>query len=448
MKRLFAMLAIAVGIGALGFAACGDENDTTDGELKYEKIVGGNGETVAYAVSGVTEDAGSEPVIPSEYRNLSVTRIAADAFKGCTQIESITIGENIAEIAAGAFAQCTGLQSVKVASAERWLNISFESVSSNPMYFASKFYAGGELIEELVVPDSVTAIPDYAFYMCENLVSVSTGKGVTEIGSNAFYGCDNLESVEIAGKVEKMGDLAFADCPALSALQIGGEVGIIGEYAFLNCASINSVTVPSGVERIEEAAFMSCTGITSLKLNEGLKYIGDSAFADCSSLSAFDMPSSVTEIGFGVIMFGGSSGFDNIGGIANQVSEITLSDKLTEIPDFAFSFCSIKTVALGDEVTKINYSSFYGCDKLESVVLPRSLENIVSYAFYKCYSLNTVYYKGTPEEWKEVKIGKSGNDNFTGAHDTVPAEIYYYSEAAPAGGGKFWHYVGGVPTKW
>ncbi|MCD8208808.1 MAG: hypothetical protein LUD72_12790, partial [Bacteroidales bacterium] len=62
-------------------------------------------------------------------------------------------------------------------------------------------------------------------------------------------------------------------------------------------------------------------------------------------------------------------------------------------------------------------------------------------AFYKCVRLKSVYFSGTPEDWREIKI-EPFNDYL------LSADLYYYSEEKPSEKGKFWHYLNGEPAKW
>ncbi len=474
MKKFLSIMlsALIICAGAFALTACGPKGNVGDTEthdgLLYTLVENPKG-GMGYTVSGIC-GASSEIYIPTFIRNnRPVIAIGENVFNGCTQLESISIPYYVSELGANAFADCVNLKSVhlekvetigenafarceslekvSVPSVENWCNISFANMASNPMYFAAEFCVGGKPVEDLVIPFAVDKIPDFAFYECENVKSVTIGKGVTEIGRSAFYGCGALESVTISGAVSKMGDLAFGDCALLKNLQIGNTVEVIGEYAFLRCSSLESVTIPASVKRVEASAFSDCTGIKTLKLNEGLEYIGDCAFGGCTMLEEFKMPSTVNGIGFGIVMFGGNYGFGT-GDTSNQGGKITLSDNITEIPDFSFCFCGISSITIGEKVSRISYSAFYGCDRLESVVIPKSVKNIISFAFYRCTALNTVYYKGNAEEWGAVKIGKSGNDKFTGANDTVPAEVYFYSATQPTDAGNYWHFVNNEPTKW
>ncbi len=54
------------------------------------------------------------------------------------------------------------------------------------------------VLTEIIIPNSVTIIGDYAFYGCSNLASVTIGDSVTTIGGSAFSSCTNLTSVTFA----------------------------------------------------------------------------------------------------------------------------------------------------------------------------------------------------------------------------------------------------------
>ena len=59
---------------------------------------------------------------------------------------------------------------------------------------------------------NVTAIPDYAFYGCEDLNSVDC-YNLTSIGTSTFENCTNLKSVILYEGVESVGENAFKGCP-------------------------------------------------------------------------------------------------------------------------------------------------------------------------------------------------------------------------------------------
>ena len=72
---------------------------------------------------------------------------------------------------------------------------------------------------ELVIPDGVTSIGEYAFCDCEALTSVTIPASVTSIGEGAFAACVSLANVEFEGDMDEI-DMdvfgAFAETPWLA----------------------------------------------------------------------------------------------------------------------------------------------------------------------------------------------------------------------------------------
>ena len=62
---------------------------------------------------------------------------------------------------------------------------------------------------DVVIPEGVTSIGDWAFYECSSLTSVTIPDGVTSIEDDAFRYCENLTSVTISDSVTSIGDWAF-----------------------------------------------------------------------------------------------------------------------------------------------------------------------------------------------------------------------------------------------
>ena len=123
-----------------------------------------------------------------------------------------------------------------------WCGISFTGYFSNPLYCAGgNLFLNGELVIELVIPDGITTINNYAFSYCTSITSVTIPDSVTTIGDSAFYWCTNLTSVTIPDSVTIIGSRAFYYCSKLTSVTIGNGLTTIGWETFYACSNLKTV---------------------------------------------------------------------------------------------------------------------------------------------------------------------------------------------------------------
>ena len=70
---------------------------------------------------------------------------------------------------------------------------------------------------------------------------------------------------------------------------------------------------------------------------------------------------------------------------------------------------------LGENVETLGESLFWRCVKLKTLRLGKNLKRVNSDAFQNCKELKDVYYPGTVEEWKALKV-PGGYDSSIGAY--------------------------------
>ena len=288
----------------------------------------------------------------------SVITIGAWTFSYCSNFTSITIPNSVTSIGSGAFARSEKLTSVYIYDIDAWCNISFDGSHANPLCMAGKFYlikdGSPELITNLVIPNSVTTIGEYAFYRCSNFTSVTIPDSVTTIGKCAFYLCANLTSITIPDSVTTIGGSAFKDCYKLTSVTIGDSVTTIEDSAFNGCSKLTSFVVDEN-----NTAYQSING--NLYSKDGTVLV---AYARGKTDTSFVVPNTVTTIG-----------------------------------DSAFYDCDgLTSVTIPDAVTTIGDHAFYDCYKLTSVTIGESVTTIGKYAFNSCYDLTSALF-ANPNGW-------------------------------------------------
>ena len=179
-----------------------------------------------------------------------VKTIGDSAFNGCENLTSITIPESVSLIGKEVFARCDRLQAFygKYASSDNSCLVVDGALNS--------FAPAG--LTHYTIPDDVTSIGDYAFYDCENLVSVTISEGVTSIGAGAFCYCENLASVTIPESVSSIGDNAFS-CANLTKIYCKAKTPPVGSSDMFSGNAPNKVIyVPrNSVREYKMARFWS-----------------------------------------------------------------------------------------------------------------------------------------------------------------------------------------------
>ncbi|MBR2742139.1 MAG: leucine-rich repeat protein [Clostridia bacterium] len=427
--------------------------------------------------------------IPAEIENTPVTAIGENAFADCS-IESVMISEGVTTIGKKAFGNCRSLVFVFLPSSlESIENYAFKECSSihavryagsesdkegitigstgngamqKPWMYSCRPYAatGGNIyynvsngaasivgaeasvtaadIPAKIENVPVTAIGDYAFEDCLNLLSAGIPEGVSYIGSYAFANSFSLSTVAMPSTVTFIGSNAFS-ASGLHFVYYGGsesdwseiEISSLGNSNLQNArkyysclsyaatdgniyysisndeititgsdAGITAADIPAEIENVPvtaigEDAFNGRCSLSTVTLAEGIVTIGDNAFFDCVSLSSVTIPEGTETIGYS-----------------------------------AFCGCTVlSSVTIPEGVTSIDVDAFGCCESLETVILPSSLSSIGAGAFDGCDSLAEVFYGGSETQWNALLLNVgTGNDALIGAQITYnydPTSIPY-----------------------
>ncbi len=142
----------------------------------------------------------------------SVEVIENAAFMGCKSLGKINIPSSVKTVEGAAIAG-TAVNGIFIDDLNAWCNIDFVGTVSykdpSLLYVAHNLYLNGELVKNLVIPDGVTKIKDYAFDGGTCFESIVLPKVLTEIGNCAFRGCSNVATIVIPESVTSIGTDAF-----------------------------------------------------------------------------------------------------------------------------------------------------------------------------------------------------------------------------------------------
>ena len=306
----------------------------------------------------------------------SVTRIGVYAFKN-TIISNITIGKNITDIEGDAFLgfRCANVN--YMGDIESWCKIKFSTFGSNPLHYrySNKLVINGKEVSDLVIPNSITEIKNYAFQGCSNFTSITISNSVICIGNSAFQDCSSLTSITIPNSVTK-----------------------IGVSAFDNCANLKEIVIPDSVIYIGDSAFQGCSNIRSLN------YLGNLAsWCNIEFKGHYSNP----------LYYGNDSLYYNTNKFSingEEIKSLIIPNTVVKIKNYAFQGCSnLSSIFIPNSVISIGNYAFSNCLTSTKISLGSSVTKIGNYAFSKCKNLTQINFDGTMSEWKAITKGSGWN---------------------------------------
>lgn len=123
-----------------------------------------------------------------------------------------------------------------------------------------------------------------------------------------------------------------------------------------------------------------------------MSFIPDWAFYNCDELTNVDIPNNVTLIGSMAFMR------------CKNLESVTLGEDIINIDSEAFRDCTnLKKIIIPDDVSVLRSRTFYNCKSLTDVTLGTGIRYLDEHIFYGCEKLSTINYKGTMEQFNNIK---------------------------------------------
>ncbi|MBR7009158.1 MAG: leucine-rich repeat protein [Ruminococcus sp.] len=300
-----------------------------------------------------------------------ITSIPHYFFRGCTNLEKVSIADSVTDIGHNPF------------EGTKWLD---EQRKISPFVIINDILLEANNIHnEVTIPNSVRVIGKSAFSYAD-IWKVYIPEGVEIIDWNAFTNCSQLTSINIPDSVHTIGSSAFMDCN-LWSVQIGKGVKSIDSSAFYGNKNLSEITIPDNVETVEDTAFGNCTNLTSVNIGSGVKTLNPSSFSGCEKLEEINISKDNP-------YYAGVNGFV----FNKEMTELALTpnEKECYIPEGVIRISkymfdrndTVEYVFLPETVKEIDEFGFYKCSQLKNISLPSKLERIIDIS--SCFSLESI----------------------------------------------------------
>ncbi|MDE6548875.1 MAG: leucine-rich repeat protein, partial [Muribaculaceae bacterium] len=120
-------------------------------------------------------------------------------------------------------------------------------------------FANVKGITSVIIPETITSIPESAFEGCSNLTSATIPETVTLINLYAFSKCGALTDVKLPNALEAVGSAAFNNCSSLTSIVIPEKVTSLGNQCFASCSNVKTIDIPASVELFDYRVFGGCS---------------------------------------------------------------------------------------------------------------------------------------------------------------------------------------------
>ena len=257
---------------------------------------------------------------------------------------------------------------------------------------SSPWYIYRDSIVSVIIEPGVTSVGKFALRDCTTLTNVSLPEGFLSIGTAAFLGCYSLQVIDLPSTLTTLGNSAFSQCFGLERMYIPSSVTFLGDAPFSLCCSLTEIVVDSMNPSY-------CSENNQVLFNKD-KTVLHQILPNASG--SYTVPESVTRI-------------NRLAFYGCMLSEIIISDSVTEIGDCAFSLCLLLTsIELPDQLTVLENAVLSDCRSLQRVTIPKSVK----------YVDNSVF-TGNELLMEEIIFEGSAPEFANNAFEDVTSKVYY-----------------------
>ena len=298
-----------------------------------------------------------------------IKTIGSLAFYNCSKLTDITIPSG-ATVGQRAFQNCTGLTKLTIPKGT-YNNRIFDGCTNVPdlfihtgAYINDKWEGHGcfgsmpSVTNVTLIDDGDHTIPAYLFGCAsfKDGVTLNIPESITAIGDYAFYSANFPKTLDLS-KFKSFGTYAFANNKTITGnngvVTFADNAKFTGEQTFLNCTALSgTLTIPNGAN-IPYKAFDGCSGIESIVLHSGMtsgEHDRDGCFMSMSSVKSVSIKYDDGKPTIPANVFGGASFKDGV--------TLEIDKSITGIGDYAFNNANFPTTLDLSKFTSYGASAF------------------------------------------------------------------------------------------
>lgn len=393
MKELRLLLAtlLAIALAPRAWAADGEFTATTvEGVTMKFKVLSEADKTCQVATGAISTEYTGAVTIPATVNGYTVTKIGAGAFMD-SKASSITLPNSIVALGSFSFHSCINLQSIAVPAGVTLIpdefaygcqHLSSVTIPEGVTKIDDSAFYGCTALDEIVLP-GVTTIGTSAFYGCTALAGIDF-PNVETIGVDAFMGCTSITEIVLPASLTAIGNHAFYHTNSLQRVEVKRSVPIsIDAECFENSSYAYPplLVVPYGYKN----DYAEATGWKRFTtIDDGSVF---KATVDGVEMTFRMIGENTCQVGDGE-----NPAISTTYSGAVRIPESVNGIPVTKVANFAFSGCAITELTLPNTLTELGENSVQRCQNLAKVyALWTTPPEIPPLAFSATYDYATLY---------------------------------------------------------
>jgi hypothetical protein len=189
--------------------------------------------------------------------------------------------------------------------------------------------------------------------------------------------------------------IRFPAAKEISEVSVPGSAREVAARAFAHCRRLEGIRFDSLLETVGFGAFMCCEALKSINFRKGVLLLGRCAFTLSGKLEEVVTPDSCRGYRFSKPFLIDVRKQSIIMAVASgEHLDINIPD-CSSLASWAMAYNKSKSIFVESPLIRISPYAFWNSD-VESIALPRTLEEIDDSAFYGCRMLRDVRLNSKP----------------------------------------------------